>query len=279
MSAVELSERDVEAFRGVIYRYYERHGRSFPWRDTTDPYRILVSEVMLQQTQTSRAVPKYHRFIERFPDVQTLASASLQDVLEAWQGLGYNRRAMHLRQAAMDIVERYGGVVPSDEAALRSLPGIGPYTAAAVRAFAFNLPAIVMDTNVRTVYIHFFFPGRDAVADGDIRPLVETTLDRDNPGRWYSALMDYGAMLKQRHDNPGRKSTSYTRQSRFVDSDRQIRGAIIRLLLDGPMEPRTLVDAIDGEKSRVLDIIDRLRREHMVVLDDDRLSIPRNVNN
>jgi A/G-specific adenine glycosylase len=275
MSAVELSARDVEAFRGVIYRYYERHGRSFPWRETTDPYSILVSEVMLQQTQTSRAVPKYRAFLDRFPDVEALASASLQDVLEAWQGLGYNRRAMHLRQAAIDIVARYGGVVPRDEASLRSLPGIGPYTAAAVQAFAFDLPAVVMDTNVRTVFIHFFFPGLDAVDDTDIRPLVEATMDGDNPRRWYSALMDYGAMLKQRHDNPGRKSTSYNRQSRFVGSDRQIRGAVVRLLLDGPMELRTLVDAIDAEESRVLDIIDRLRREHMVALDDDRLSIPR----
>lgn len=269
----QLTERDVAAFRALVYRYYERHGRSFPWRETTDPYRILVSEVMLQQTQTSRTVPKYRSFIDRFPDVQTLAAAPLQDALEAWQGLGYNRRAKHLRQAAMDIVERFDGVVPRDEAALRSLPGVGPYTAAAVRAFAFDMPSVVMDTNIRTVYIYFFFPDRGEVDDGDVRPLVEATMDRGSPRRWYSALMDYGAMLKQHVGNPGRRSTSYTRQSRFEGSDRQIRGAVVHLLLDGPMDRRAVVDAIDAEETRVLDVIERLRREHMVALDDGRLTV------
>jgi len=275
MSPVELSERDVEAFRDVIYRYYERHGRRFPWRETTDPYHILISEVMLQQTQTSRAVPKYRAFLDRFPDVRALAAASLHDVLEVWQGLGYNRRAKHLRQAAADIVERYDGMIPVDEAALQSLPGVGPYTAAAVQAFAFNLPAVVMDTNIRTVFIHFFFPDRERVGDDAIRPLVEATLDGGNPRRWYSALMDYGVMLKQRHGNPGRKSASYTRQSPFEGSDRQIRGEIVRLLLEESMTRRELVAAVDAEEARVVDIIGRLRREHMVAEHDGRLSITR----
>lgn len=271
----ELSKQEVEAFRDVIYRYSDEHGRSFPWRETTDPYSILVSEVMLQQTQTSRAVPKYHLFIKRFPHVQALAAASLRNVLEIWQGLGYNRRAQHLRQAAADIMDRFDGVIPSDEEALRSLPGIGPYTAAAIRAFAFDLPAVVMDTNVRTVFIHFFFPHRDEVSDGDIRPLVEATLDRSSPRRWYSALMDYGAMLKHRHDNPGRKSRSYSRQPAFEASDWQIRGAIIRLLLDGSMTRQELMGAIDAGESRVAAIIDRLCREHLVEAKGDGLSIAR----
>jgi len=275
MVSIELSGHDVEAFREVIYDYYGQHGRSFPWRETTNPYYILVSEVMLQQTQTSRAVPKYRLFLERFPDVQTLASASLHDVLEAWQGLGYNRRAKHLQQAAVAIVDGFDGVVPSDEVSLRSLPGIGPYTAAAVQAFAFNLPAVVMDTNVRTVFIHFFFPGQAEVDDADIRPLVKATLDRDNPRQWYSALMDYGVMLKQRYGNPGRTSTSYTRQSQFEGSDRQIRGEIVRLLLDTPgMTHQELVDAIDADEARILDIVGRLCGEHMVVERNNRLFIP-----
>ena len=128
----------VAAFRRSVYHYYERHGRSFPWRETTDPYRILVSEVMLQQTQAPRVSLKYDAFLCRFPDVATLAAAPLHDVLSAWQGLGYNRRALSLKQSAHQIVTLYGGIVPRDEISLVSLPGIGPATARAVRAFAFN---------------------------------------------------------------------------------------------------------------------------------------------
>ena len=272
-----MTERVVEAFRSVIYDYYARHSRSFPWRETTDPYHIMVSEVMLQQTQTSRAIQKYRLFLNRFPTVHALASASLHDVLEAWQGLGYNRRAKHLQQAASAIIDRFDGTVPFDEGSLLSLPGIGSYTAAAIRAFAFNRPSVVIDTNVRTVFIHFFFTYKKEVDDADIRPLVEATIDRNNPRRWYSALMDYGVMLKQRYENPGRASTSYKRQSQFEGSDRQIRGEIIRLLLQTPgMTRRDIVAAIDTEESRIRAVIDRLCQEDLVTEREKQLFIPQN---
>ena len=191
-----ISPGIVSMFREIILSRYQRSGRSFPWRETTDPYAILVSEIMLQQTQTDRVVPKYLDFLEAFPDFDHLAAASLKDVLAKWQGLGYNRRGKALRDAAQMVVERFGGKLPDFYEDLLTFPGIGPYTAGAVCAFAFDQPVVFMDTNIRRVFIHFFFPDREGVRDSEIVPLVEKTLDRKLPREWYSALMDYGALLK-----------------------------------------------------------------------------------
>lgn len=178
--------------------WYERHGRAhLPWRTTRDPYRVLVSEFMLQQTQVDRVLPKYEAFLERFPDVPALASASTADVLRMWQGLGYNSRAVRLRQIAQAVVERFGGAMPSDEQTLRSLPGIGPYTVAAVRAFAFDCDDAAIDTNVRRVthrVLHGLeHPPRVAAADldADARALVPSGRGHD----WNSAMMDLGATI------------------------------------------------------------------------------------
>ncbi|HOO91646.1 MAG TPA: hypothetical protein PLA74_12550, partial [Syntrophales bacterium] len=185
-----LTASRVADFRETVYDYYRRHSRQFPWRETTDPYRILVSEIMLQQTQAPRVLLKYEEFLQHFPDVSSLASAPLHDVLGAWQGLGYNRRALALKQSAQKIVAFHGGIIPRDEGSLVSLPGIGTATARAVRAFAFNEPVIFIETNIRAVFIHYFFSQEETVSDSDLRPLVEKTLDHDNPRRWYNALMD-----------------------------------------------------------------------------------------
>jgi len=181
-----------------LLAWYERHGRAhLPWRTTRDPYRVLVSEFMLQQTQVDRVLPKYEAFLERFPDVPALASASTADVLRMWQGLGYNSRAVRLRQIAQAVVERFGGAMPSDEQTLRSLPGIGPYTVAAVRAFAFDCDDAAIDTNVRRVthrVLHGLeHPPRVAAADldADARALVPSGRGHD----WNSAMMDLGATI------------------------------------------------------------------------------------
>jgi len=217
-------------FQTTILRYYEEHGRSFPWRVTDDPYAILVSEFMLQQTQTERVTEKYNRWLEVFPTAGDLAAAPLVQVLECWVGLGYNRRANFLHQCAKSIVAEYGGIVPENPAVLQTLSGIGPYTAAAISTFAYNRPNVFIETNIRAVFIFFFFKDKTDISDRDIFPVIEAALYKENPRLWYYALMDYGAELKKKVVNPNRKSKHYTKQSKFEGSVRQVRGALVRSL-------------------------------------------------
>jgi A/G-specific adenine glycosylase len=189
---------------------------------------------MLQQTQVKRVVPKYGEWLAAFPDIRSLAKAPLAEALMHWSGLGYNRRGKWLWEAGKSILERFEGKVPREESSLRALPGVGPYTARAVRAFAFGIPEAFIETNIRRVFIHFFFQDReDGVKDTEILPLVERTMDRDDPKTWYYALMDYGAALPAVTANPNRKSASYVRQSAFKGSNREARGAIIKAVMAG----------------------------------------------
>ena len=254
----------VQLLRQVVHDHYQRHGRDLPWRRTSNPYRILVAEVMLQQTQVDRVVPKYLAFIDRFPDFASLASASPSDVLREWQGLGYNRRALALHRAAQNVVESHGGFLPQDKPTLMSLPGIGSYSASAIRAFAFNQPDAFIETNIRTVFIHHFFPRAERVTDAEILPLVEMAIDRDNPSRWYQALMDYGVHLKQQ-DNASRRSAHYRSQTGFEGSLRQARGEVLRVLLDeGTLTFDRLRAAIPTWDGRYADALDAMVKEEVV---------------
>lgn len=217
-------------FQKTVLDYYHEHGRSFPWRITNDPYAILVSEFMLQQTQTERVIEKYNRWLEVFPSADALAQASLVQALEYWVGLGYNRRARFLHQCAQLIVSKHGGIIPQEPAVLQTLPGIGPYTAAAISTFAYNKPNVFIETNIRAVFIFFFFKDRTDISDKEIFPHIQASLYAENPRLWYYALMDYGAELKKRIVNPNRKSKHYAKQSKFEGSVRQARGAVIRTL-------------------------------------------------
>ncbi len=220
--------------RGIVYGHYRRHRRELPWRETRDPYAVLVSEVMLQQTQVERVTGKFREFMAAFPDFAALASAPLQQVLACWQGLGYNRRAVSLKRCAELVTERWGGVLPAAAEELQTLPGVGPYTARAVAAFAFDLPTAFIETNIRAVFIHLLFPGAEKVHDRELLPLVEVSLDREHPREWYSALMDFGAFLKRENPNPSRRSAHHVRQSPFKGSNREVRGMILRSVLDRP---------------------------------------------
>jgi A/G-specific adenine glycosylase len=222
----------IRAFRRTVRSHYRAHGRTLPWRQTEDPYEILVSEVMLQQTQVPRVIEKYEEFLRAFPDVRSLARARLREVLAAWQGLGYNRRAAALKRAAEEVLGRFDGKIPPDVDSLASLPGIGRATASAICAFAFNRPTVFVETNVRTVFIHHFFDGGNKIRDAQILPLVARTLDRRNPRQWYWALMDYGTSLKRSVGSLSTRSAHYRRQGRFEGSDRQVRGAILRALVE-----------------------------------------------
>lgn len=222
-----------KSFQKLIYDWYAINGRTqLPWRMRPTPYRVLVSEIMLQQTQVDRVVPKFQEWMRLFPTVRALAQASARDVLAAWQGLGYNSRALRLQKTAQVMVQDFGGKVPQTRAALESLPGIGPYTAGAILAFAYNHPEVFIETNIRRIYIHHFFKGHGNIADVELLPIIKKTMDTNHPARWYAALMDYGSTLpKIIKDNPNHKSKHYTKQSRFEGSIRQVRGAILRYLL------------------------------------------------
>ena len=230
----------VQEFQSMILDFYRQEGRSFPWRETCDPYEILVSELMLQQTQTERVVPKYLAWLETFPTAADLAAAPFPQVLAAWSGLGYNRRAGYLQSACRQVVEEWGGAFPRTVGELETLPGVGPYTARAVATFAFGQPEVFIETNIRSVYLFFFFSDQEKVSDSQLMPLIQATVYHQDPRRWYYALMDYGARLKKSTANPNRQSRHYSRQSRFEGSLRQARGAIVRSLSRGGNTPLSL---------------------------------------
>lgn len=265
---------NIELFQKSIWDYYASNKRSFAWRFVTDPYRIVVSEIMLQQTQTYRVETKYEQFIIEFPNFESLAQASLRDVLAVWQGLGYNRRGKALHELAQNVMHEHEGQLPDDPQILETLPGIGKATAGSICAFAFNKPTIFIETNIRTVYLHFFFPGMQDVHDKELHPIVAATVDIDNPREWYYALMDYGVYLKKLVPNPSRRSSHYTTQSRFEGSDRQIRGMILKYLTEQQtMSLHELVQATKKEPARVEKIIHQLRAEHFIIQHDDSYSI------
>lgn len=261
-----MNKIERDKFRRTVWRYYRAHGRDLPWRDTANPYAILISEVMLQQTQVDRVIPKYEAWLRRFPDIASLAQASLADVLGLWQGLGYNRRALNVQRCAQALVRHHGGSLPTNEAELRALPGIGPYTAAAIMAFAHNQPTIMIETNIRTVFLHHFFPDQKEVADAEILPLIIDTVSKRQPRKWYWALMDYGSYLKQQHGNSSRRSKHYAKQSAFAGSNRQVRGKIIKLLTVQRTVPYdALARELEVDEVAMRQALKQLEKEGLVV--------------
>ena len=269
---MNLTKKQITSFRRFIWAFYAEQGRSFAWRNVDNPYHVVVSEIMLQQTQTYRVAPKYEQFIAAFPDFSFLASASLRNVLSAWQGLGYNRRGKYLQQIAQKVMSEHNGALPQFPDILETFPGIGKATAASICAFAYNIPTVFIETNIRAVFIHSFFPYKDTVHDREIMPLIEQTLDHNNPREWYYALMDYGVMLKKKFGNPSRRSKHHTQQSTFKGSDRQIRGAIVRQLtktetlhVDDLFARLELEEKLPVDIKRTQKILDQLIEEKMVL--------------
>jgi A/G-specific adenine glycosylase len=261
----EISPQVIIAFRMMVYVHHRANPRPMPWRETDDPYRILVSEIMLQQTQVERVKLKYAEFLTAFPTVYELAVASLSNVLQVWQGLGYNRRAMYLKRCSEEIVNRCAGQFPCTIDELQALPGIGHYTARAVAAFAYGVAEPLIETNIRTLFIHFFFHGCDAINDREIMPLIAASLDRDNPREWYYALMDYGVMLKQTHLNPGRRSRHHTQQSRLEGSNRQLRSRLLREVMEQPhITLKELVETLLTEREEVQRNLEVMQREGLL---------------
>lgn len=236
----------MDGFRARVWEQGRSHHRDLPWRYIEDPYAVLVSEVMLQQTQVKRVLDYWPRFLALFPTIDALAAAGTSDVLERWQGLGYNRRALALKRCADICAAENGGRLPETVDELVRLPGIGPATAAGVVAFAYDRPALYLETNVRTVFLHELFPGEDGVKDAALRPLIEFSCPADHARDWYYALLDYGAHLKATLPNPSRRSAHHARQSAFEGSRRQKRAELVRIVLAaGP-------EGIDAEDAGAL---------------------------
>jgi A/G-specific adenine glycosylase len=273
MATRRLTPAEIKRFRRTIYAYYRRQRRPFPWRDRITPYGIVVSEIMLQQTQTSRVITKYREFMQTWPTFAALAQAPTNRLMQVWHGLGYNRRALALRRLAQVVVTTYHGKLPQTSEELDALPGIGAATAGSIRAFAFDLPAVFIETNVRTVFIHFFFPRSRQVSDHTLLPLVEQTLDRRHPRDWYYALMDYGVMLKKTTSNPSRRSKHYSKQSPFGTSNRRIRGLILKTLLTGPHSAHDLSQTLAIDQPKIDANLFQLHAEGFLVNDGDIFTI------
>jgi len=229
---LSISTPDGPAFRDLVYGKASACWRDLPWRRTSDPYAILVSEVMLQQTQVKRVEPRFLSWMERFPDVSCVAAASTEELLACWSGLGYNRRALALHRACRIITAEFGARVPADEAALRSLPGVGVYTSRAILAFAFDKPSVFLETNIRTVLLKYFFPGEERVPDRELERVAAVVVDLDSPRRWYTALMDYGAEIKREEGNHSARGAGYRKQAPFATSFRRLRGAMVKSLVE-----------------------------------------------
>jgi A/G-specific adenine glycosylase len=265
-----LPEGEASAFRSAVLDFYSREGRDFSWRRTRDPWAILVSEVMLQQTQTHRVEPKYDAWMARFPDAKSVSSASLADIYESWRGLGYNSRAIRLRETSRLCAELYGGVPPPEEKLLLAMPGIGRYTARAVMAFAWGLPGAFLETNIRAALIFHFFKDVEKVRDRELEAVAGELVDTDDPRTWYYALMDYGAWLKKREPDPARKAAVYKRQSNFEGSVRQARGAVLRVLGERASVGLGWMAAESGiDYSRLRAAAEGLQRDGLIELADD----------
>lgn len=265
-----MTEHRIEEFKKTVWQYYHHHKRHFPWRETTNSYYIFVSEVMLQQTQTLRVVDKFLHFISVFPGWTALAKANSRDVIAAWQGLGYNRRALYLHESAKIVIQKHQGNLPADVSLVDALPGIGYATASSICAFAFNMPTVFIETNIRAVFIHEFFNEQAKVHDNELIPLLEQAVDKENPREWYYALMDYGVMLKKAFKNPSRKSVQYTKQSAFEGSDRQIRGIILRTLITYPIATEEeIIHLISREPRRIQKNLENLLKEGLIKKNND----------
>ncbi len=250
----------MDEFHDTIWGYYRTHARPMPWRDAPTFYNVLISELMLQQTQVSRVEPKFVAFTQRFPSMIELAQAPLADVMSQWVGLGYNRRAKYLHEASRLIVKNGQ---PRGVAELVALPGVGKNTAAAIMNYAYNSATPFVETNIRTVYIESFFKGKVDITDRQILDLVTTTIDYEHPREWFWALMDYGAHLKASGLANTASSHHYRRQTPLAGSVRQMRGWIVRALAGGALSRARLTRQF-GDDARFTGALSALQSEGLV---------------
>jgi len=265
---------NAKNFNEEIWEQGRQLYRDMPWRDNTESYFVLVSELMLQQTQVDRVIPKFELFMHTFPTIASLAIAPLADVLTVWSGLGYNRRAKFLHEAAKKVVAEFDGVIPGTYDELVSLPGIGPNTAGAILAYSFNTPVVFIETNVRTVYFHHFFEDQALVTDKELKELVAQTVDQEHPREWYWAMMDYGSYLKKQGVGRINKSSHYKKQAPLKGSLREVRGLILKALAVADLSQDELRQAMPADE-RYDTALTALLSEGMVTLTGSRLHLTR----
>ncbi|TFG08971.1 MAG: A/G-specific adenine glycosylase [Promethearchaeota archaeon] len=267
-----MNSKVIQAFQDIIYSYYKQHYRDFPFRKNMNPYKVLVSEIMLQQTQTSRVSEKYVEFLNIFPDIKALSESSVDEVLKTWQGLGYNRRAIALKKIADIVMKEHEGKIPKSIEILKSFPQIGHNTACSIYTFAYNKPSYFIETNIRNVYIYFFFPKKQSIKDNDILLIVKKTVDEKNPREWYYALMDYGVMLKKTLPELNKRSAHYRKQKPFKGSNRQLRGKILKLLIKKPeLKLMDLQNELKIEQKKLNKILKQLSKEGFIYIKNDRV--------
>ncbi len=275
LSTTDNIKKKSDIFIDMLWKFYHQQRRNFVWREHITPYRVLISEVMLQQTQVGRVEGKFNAFIQTFPTIQSLATASLHDVLAAWSGLGYNRRGRFLWQAAQTILHEHQENIPQKEDLLVLLPGIGKNTAGSIVAFAYNKPTIFLETNIRAVLIHYFFSHREKVDDKELLPILTELVDQQKPRDFYYAMMDLGVWIKKNYKNPTQKSRSYTKQSPFEGSVRQVRGAILRTILTRKkISQQELFETLAYEKELFDQAIAQLTTEQLIISHELLITIP-----
>lgn len=258
----------IIAFRQKILKFARKQGRNLPWRKTDDPYKILISEFMLQQTQVARVINYYQNWIHLFPDFCSVSRAKKAAVLKAWSGLGYNSRALRLKECCTLICKQHGGILPESLDELMKLPGIGIYTASALLAFAYNKPVPVVDINIRRVYLHEFKLPTD-ISYRAISDFAKQFIPKGKSAEWHNALMDYGAALSAQIK---KKFPPQTKQSKFDGSARQVRGEIIRRLLKGKSVAFTTLLAGIPHPDKT-EILQKLITENIVSVKNGRYKI------
>tara|TARA_Y100000310_G_scaffold334233_1_gene413469 strand:+ start:4626 stop:5417 length:792 start_codon:yes stop_codon:yes gene_type:complete len=254
-----------------ILSWYKVHKRDLPWRKTSDPYKILVSEIMLQQTQVDRVIPKYLAFLKAFPSINALASAKTDDVLTLWSGLGYNARAIRLQKTAQVITKDFKGKFPKDRDVLLTLPGVGPYTANAVLSFAFNLPFPCIDTNIRRILLHELqLPESTSITK--LYSIAESLIPKNKSCIWHNALMDYGSSVLTAKKT-GIKAL--TKQSKFLHSRRWYRGQIMKIVVkEKKISLNKLSKLLKKEKTFLVSILDELQKEKLVKVVKNQITLP-----
>jgi|SRR5690554_1995968 len=263
---MKLSQDIITDFQHTVLQKGEELFRHMPWRDDTNPYYILLSELMLQQTQVFRVIPKFNEFIAAFPTISDLACASFEEVLSLWSGLGYNRRARFLHNSARLVVSEYKGIVPNSYKDLIRLPGIGPNTAGAILVYAYNQAVPFIETNIRTVFIYTFFPDtQEKIKEHSLTELVEQTLYTENPRLWYWSLMDYGVYIKKTIKNYNAFSDKHTIQSKFEGSFRQKRAQIVRMLLqESGLSEDVIAEKMNIDKDLCSEILKSLIKDGLI---------------